>query len=256
MKRENSKTIVYALRDTLPILAGYLVLGLGFGFMLADEGFDTYWALIMSCTMYAGSMQYVGVVIIADAVSVSYAVMMTLLVNIRHIFYGVSLIDKYRGTGWRRFYMMFALTDETYSLVSTRELPPDVNSKNYYFFVSLFDQLYWICGCCLGCFLGNFFDEFNSAGIEYAMTALFVCIFADQWISSGKKLLTKRHISAIVGIASTLFSLVCCNLIEYFAGIEEFAKNYFLIPSMLLILIALIALRPVLDRKEGGEDAE
>jgi len=161
MKNNNAKTLKRALRDTLPILAGYLVLGVGFGFMLAKAGFETYWALIMSCTMYAGSMQYVGVGLLANAVSVGYAIMMTLLVNIRHVFYGVSLIDKYRDTGWRRFYMIFALTDETYSLVSTTELPEGVDKKNYYFFVSLFDQLYWICGCCLGCFLGNFFDSFN-----------------------------------------------------------------------------------------------
>lgn len=244
---KKTDTIKKALKDTLPILAGYIVLGLGFGFMLAKAGFDTYWALIMSCTMYAGSMQYVGVGLLANSVSVGYAVMMTVLVNIRHVFYGVSLIDKYRGTGWRRYYMIFALTDETYSLVSTTELPKGTDKKNYYFFVSLFDQLYWICGCCLGCFLGNFFDSFDSAGIEYAMTALFVCIFADQWITSGRKLLTKRHISAIVGIASTLLSLIVCNLL---------GNEYFLIPSMILILILLILLRPILDRKEGEKGAE
>lgn len=246
MKSETKKAIKRALKDTLPILAGYLVLGIGFGFLLAKAGFATYWALIMSVTMYAGSMQYVGVALIADAVSVGYAIMMTLLVNIRHVFYGVSLIDKYRNTGWRKFYMIFALTDETYSLVSTTELPEGVNKKHYYFFVSLFDQLYWICGCCIGGFLGNFFDSFNSAGIEYAMTALFICIFADQWISSGRKLITKRHISAVVGIISTLVSLIVCNIL---------GTEYFLIPSMILILAALIALRPVLDRKEESKDA-
>ncbi|MBR5514781.1 MAG: AzlC family ABC transporter permease [Clostridia bacterium] len=246
MKTETKKAIVKALKDTLPILAGYLVLGLGFGFMLARAGFATYWALIMSVTMYAGSMQYVGVGLIAESVSVGYAVMMTVLVNIRHVFYGVSLIDKYRNTGWRKIYMMFALTDETYSLVSTTELPKEVNKKQYYFFVSLFDQIYWISGCCLGCFLGNFFDSFNSAGIEYAMTALFVCIFADQWLTSGRRLITKRHISALVGIISTLSSLIVCNIL---------GTEYFLIPSMIIILVALIALRPVLDRKEENENA-
>ncbi|MBE6686608.1 MAG: branched-chain amino acid transporter AzlC [Ruminococcaceae bacterium] len=246
MKKETKKALTRSLKDTLPILAGYLVLGIGFGFMLAKAGFATYWALIMSVTMYAGSMQYVGVGLIAEAVSVGYAVMMTVLVNIRHVFYGVSLIDKYRGTGWRKVYMMFALTDETYSLVSTTELPEGVDKKKYYFFVSVFDQFYWICGCCIGCFLGNFLDGFNSAGIEYAMTALFVCIFADQWITSGRKLITKRHISAVVGVASTLGSLIVCNML---------GTEYFLIPSMIIILVALILLRPVLDRKGEKEDA-
>ena len=241
-----SGTLKKALKDTFPIFAGYLVLGIGFGVMLAKKGFGAYWATLMSCTMYAGSMQYVAVELLADAVTVGYAVMMTFLVNIRHVFYGVSLIDKYRGTGWRKYYMIFALTDETYSLVSTTELPSGVDKKNYYFLVSVFDQIYWICGCTIGCLMGNFI-EFNSAGIEYAMTALFVCIFADQWLSvGGKKLLSGKHISAMVVVGATLVSLVVCNIV---------GTEYFLIPSMIIILVALIALRPVLDRKEE-KDAE
>ncbi len=243
---KRSKAIKRALRDTFPIFAGYLVLGIGFGVMLAKRGFGTYWAAIMSCTMYAGSMQYVAVELLADAVTVGYAIMMTVLVNIRHVFYGVSLIDKYRDAGWRRFYMIFALTDETYSLVSTTEVSEDVDKNSYYFFVSLFDQLYWICGCCIGALMGNLI-EFNSAGIEYAMTALFVCIFADQWLSvGGRKLLSGKHISATVGVGATLISLIVCNILEI---------EYFLIPSMIIILVSLILLRPVLDRRED-ENAE
>ena len=245
-KSNYSKLILKVLHDTFPVFAGYIVLGIGFGVLLASRGFATPWALLMSCTMYAGSMQYVAVDLLADAVTVGYAVMMTILVNIRHVFYGVSLIEKYNGTGIFRPYLIFALTDETYSLVSTTELPKDFDRKHYYFFVSLFDQLYWIAGCCIGCFLGNSI-EFNSAGIEYAMTALFVCIFTDQWVSSGRKIITKRHISAIVGILSTALCLIICNII---------GTEYFLIPSMIVILIALIALRPILDKKEVKEDAE
>lgn len=239
-------TIKRVLRDTFPVFAGYLVLGIGFGVMLAKRGFSAYWATLMSCTMYAGSMQYVAVDLLADAVTVGYALLMTFLVNVRHVFYGVSLIDKYRGTGWRKFYMMFALTDETYSLVSTTELEAGVDRKNYYFLVSLCDQIYWICGCTIGALMGNFI-EFNSAGIEYAMTALFVCIFADQWLSvGGRKILCGKHISAMVGAGATLASLVVCNML---------GTEYFLIPSMIIILVSLILLRPVLDRKED-ENAE
>lgn len=242
MKGKNSKkTLKKVLHDTFPVFAGYIVLGIGFGVMLAKRGFGTHWSALMSVTMYAGSMQYVAVDLLADAVTIGYAVMMTLLVNIRHVFYGVSLIDKYRDCGWKRFYMIFALTDETYSLISTTELPRDVDRENYYFLVSLFDQIYWISGCCIGCFIGNSVD-FNSAGIEFAMTALFVCIFADQWLSvGGRKLLSGRHISAMVGVGATVLSLVVC---------EVMGTEYFLIPSMVIILISLIALRPVLDRKE------
>lgn len=246
MKNKNTKTIKRVLRDTFPIFAGYLVLGIGFGVMLAERGFAAWWATLMGCTMYAGSMQYVAVDLLSNAVTVAYAVLMTLLVNIRHVFYGVSLIDKYKDSGWRKFYMIFALTDETYSLISTTELPSDIDRNNYYFFVSLFDQIYWISGCTIGCLLGNLI-EFNSAGIEFAMTALFVCIFADQWLSvGGRKLLSGKHISAIVGIGATLISLIVCNIV---------GTEYFLIPSMIIILVSLILLRPVLDRKED-KDAE
>ncbi len=244
--RKTAKTVKKVLKDTFPIFAGYLVLGIGFGVMLAKKGFGTHWATLMSATMYAGSMQYVAVELLSDAVTVAYAVLMTLLVNIRHVFYGVSLIDKYADSGWRKYYMIFALTDETYSLVSTTEVPSDVDRHKYYFLVSVFDQLYWICGCTVGCLMGNFI-EFNSAGIEYAMTALFVCIFADQWLSVGaRKILCTKHISAIVGVGATLVSLIVCNIL---------GTEYFLIPSMIIILVALIVLRPVLDRREES-DAE
>ena len=141
---------------------------------------------------------------------------------------------------------MFALTDETYSLVSTVEVPEDIDRRSYYFYVSLFDQIYWISGCCIGALMGNLI-EFNSAGIEYAMTALFVCIFADQWLSvGGRKLLSGKHISAMVGVGATLISLIVCNIL---------GTEYFLIPSMVIILVSLILLRPVLDRREDN-DAE
>ena len=141
---------------------------------------------------------------------------------------------------------MFALTDETYSLVSTVEVPEDIDKRSYYFYVSLFDQIYWISGCCIGALMGNLI-EFNSAGIEYAMTALFVCIFADQWLSvGGRKLLSGKHISAMVGVGATLISLIVCNIL---------GTEYFLIPPMVIILVSLILLRPVLDRREDN-DAE
>ena len=230
MTKKTKFTIKRAVKDTLPVMAGYLVLGIGFGVLLAAKGFGAQWAVLMSCTMYAGSMQYVAVELLSAGVSLGYAALMTLLVNARHIFYGISLIDKYKNAGIYRPYLIFALTDETYSLVSTVRLSEDIDYNKYYFFVSLFDQLYWIAGCTLGCLIGSNI-EFNSAGIEFAMTALFVTIFTEQWISEG------RHLSALTGVGCTLLCLVL-------AGPQSF-----LIPAMALILVMLFALRPVLERE-------
>lgn len=233
-KKKTKFTIKRALRDTLPVMAGYLVLGIGFGVLLAAKGYGAQWAVLMSCTMYAGSMQYVAVDLLAGAVSVGYAALMTLLVNARHIFYGISLIDKYKNAGIFRPYLIFALTDETYSLVSSAELSYDIDHPKYYFFVSLFDQLYWIFGCTIGCLLGNGI-KFNSAGIEFAMTSLFITIFCEQWLSS------KDHKSSLIGVLSTLI----CLLI--------FGPQNFLIPSMIVILIMLFAMRGILDRESEAK---
>ena len=149
---------------------------------------------------------------------------MTLIINARHFFYGFSLLDKYKGTGKAKPYMIFALTDETYSLVCTAKIPEGIDEKKYYLFLSILDQLYWISGCTIGALLGTFIP-FNSTGIDFAMTALFVVIFVEQWLS------TKEHLPAILGAVTTL---VCLFV---------FGAQYFIIPSMALIAVELVIFR-------------
>ena len=223
------RTLKKAFKDSLPILAGYLALGIGFVVLLHSKGYSFWWALLMSCTIYAGAGQYAAVDLLSSGASLITTAVMTLIINARHFFYGFSLLDKYKGTGKAKPYMIFALTDETYSLVCTAKIPEGVDEKKYYFFLSLLDQLYWITGCTIGALLGTFIP-FDSTGIDFAMTALFVVIFVEQWLS------TKEHLPAILGAVTTL---VCLFI---------FGAQYFIIPSMAFIAVELVFFRKRLEK--------
>lgn len=225
----NKMTINHAFITSLPVMAGYVVLGMGFGILLSAKGYSFWWAILMSVTIYAGSMQYVGVNLLASGASIISTALMTLMVNARHLFYGISMIESYRDMGWRKWYVIFALTDETYSLVCANpELPGEVDRKNFIFLLSLMNQCYWIFGSFLGALLGSAIS-FNSEGVDFSMTALFVCIFVEQWEK------TKNHLSAILGL---IVSLVCLMI---------FGADRFLIPSMIGISIGLFLLRNKLE---------
>ena len=229
----NRDTIKHAFLASLPVLAGYNVLGIGFGILLAAQGYSFWWSILMSVTIFAGSMQYVGVDLLAGGASILSTALMTLMVNARHLFYGVSMLEKYKDMGWRKPYMIFGLTDETYSILCTDpELPETVNRKNFDFLLTLMNQCYWVCGSFIGAFLGNTL-EFNSKGVEFSMTALFVIIFVEQWEKA------KSHLPALWGLGITFL----CLLI--------FGSDRFLIPSMVLITIGLLFIRRILEK--GGK---
>lgn len=209
-------------------MTGYLFLGFGFGIILQQNGYGVLWALAMSLFIYAGSMQYVGVGLLTGGASLAAAALTTLMVNARHLFYGISMIDTYKGTGKRKPYLIFALTDETYSLVS-RKLPEGVEKTAYCFLVSLFDQCYWVAGSAVGALAGKLPLDFT--GIDFALTALFVTIFVEQWLS------TKNHLPALVGVGSAVLCLVIFGAVN------------FLIPTMILIAAILIMLQ-----KTGKEE--
>ncbi len=219
------RVICDAFIASLPVLAGYIFLGMGFGVLLSAKGYSAWWALLMSVFLYAGSMQYVGVELLATGASLITTALTTLTVQARHLFYSITLIDKYKGIGPKKAYMIHALTDETYSLV-IRDYDPLDKERNgrYCFFVSLFDHCYWISGCVLGALVGTILP-FSSEGIDFVMTALFVTIFVEQWLS------TKDHLPVFVGIISA----VICLLI--------FGANSFLIPTMILIMAVFTMLR-------------
>ena len=226
MDKNTAKTAFF---DTIPVMTGYLFLGIGFGIIMQQNGFGLGWAVTMSVFIYAGSMQYVGVGLLTGGAGLVTAALATLLVNARHLFYGISMIDAYKGTGKKKPYLIFALTDETYSLVSREQLPQGVDRNSYFFLVSLFDQCYWVAGTVLGSMAGSLIPM-NFEGIDFALTALFVTIFVEQWLSS------KDHFPAIVGVVSA----AACLLL--------FGPDTFLIPTMILITAIFV----LIHRQQGG----
>lgn len=168
------KTLRYAFARTLPIMAGYLVLGLGFGVLLQSKGYGVGWSLVMSTLIYAGSMQYVTIDLLAGGASLISAALMTLMVNARHLFYGISMLQRYKNTGAAKLYLIFALSDETYSVVCSGDVPEGVDQNRYYLFASLFDQIYWVLGSVTGTLLGSIIP-FDTTGIDFSMTAAVPC---------------------------------------------------------------------------------
>ena len=225
-----------ALYDTIPVLIGYLFLGIGFGVLLyAKTGLGLPWALGMCLLIYSGSMQYLAVELITGGASVLTAALTTLMVNARHLFYGISVIELYRPLKKSKPYMLFALTDENYSLICGKQPPRDVDTYSYYFFVTLFDHLYWIVGSAIGVLLGPILP-FDSTGIDFALTALFITIFVDQWTAD------RTHGPVLIGSISAIICLVM------------FGPDRFLIPTMLLITLALTVQNRDRLRGTGKED--
>lgn len=226
----NKKTIIYSIKSALPVMTGYLVLSIGFGLLLQDKGYGWCWPVLMSTGIYAGSMQFVTINLLSTGASRSIDIM-TLMVNIRHLFYGITMLEKYSEAGWRKPYLIFSLTDETYSLICSPDLPDDINRKDYFFIVSLVNQLSWIAGSIIGSVLGNIIP-FDTTGIDFAMTALFVIILLEQLEKS------KQHLLAFTGFIISIFCLLL------------FGPNQFLIPSMILITIALFIEKKSLERSD------
>ncbi len=222
-----------AFLDTIPVMAGYLFLGFGFGILLYQNGYGIGWALAMSLLVYAGSMQFVLVSLLSSGAGLISCALTTLLVNARHLFYGISMVDAYKGSGKKKPYLIFSLTDETYSLVSSHPAPEGMDRHSYCFVVSLLDQIYWVTGSVLGSAAGSLLPM-DLQGVEFVLTALFVTIFVEQWLS------TKNHMPAVIGVAST----VVCLLI--------FGRDVFLIPSMALIAAILVMTRKAGRREEHG----
>lgn len=227
-------TLKHSFKASVPVMAGYIILGMGFGILLQSKGYGWWWAALMSITIYAGSMQYVAIDLISGGATLITTAIMTLMVNIRHLFYGITMLKKYKNTGKKKPYLIYSLTDETFSLVCSPVLPDTVDKNLYYLLVSLFDQFYWVLGSVIGGILGSAIT-FNTAGIDFSMTALFVVIFVDQWEK------TKQHLPAITGV---VISIICLLI---------FGRKNFLIPSMIIITIALFIERRWLNVGEVND---
>lgn len=217
-------TIRHAFYKSIPVMAGYIVLGTGFGILMNNAGYGVLWTAAMSAFIYAGSMQYVGVGLLTGGASVLTTIITTVMVNARHLFYSISMVEPYKNVGKYKPYMIFALTDETYSLLCDGQVPEGTDPNLYRFLVSLFNHSYWVTGSILGSLLGAVLP-FPTTGIEFSMTALFIASFTEQWLT------TKDHVPALTGLLSTLLCLVL------------FGRQNFLIPAMLCITLVLTILR-------------
>lgn len=214
------------------MLLGYVFLGLAFGLLLQKGGYSFWWALLSSTIIYAGSIQFVLVSFLTSGTSLPAVAVMTLLINSRHAFYGLSFVEKFR-TMKTYPYMVFSLTDETYSLLCSTKTPEHLDEKKVFFLISFLDQCYWVTGSVLGAALGEILP-FDMTGIDFAMTALFVTIFVDQWREA------KTHIPALLGLG---FSLICLFI---------FGGSNFILPSLILTVASLMALRQPLEEKEAA----
>ncbi len=236
------RSLAAAFPYTVPVLMGYLSIGVVFGWMLSAIGYNPLWSVAMSAAIYAGSGQYLGVDLLKNATPLADVAFLTLVINFRHLVYGLSMLEKFRGMGARKLYMIFALTDETYALLAGTNPPEGVDPKKFYFSISVLDHLYWICGSLLGAVAGSLI-AIDTEGIDFAMTALFIVIAVDQWRGAS------THFPALLGAGGTL---VCLLLLGPEGG-------RFLIPALGILVGGLLLARPRLDGEhtlsEGREGA-
>ncbi|HAI92070.1 MAG TPA: branched-chain amino acid transporter AzlC [Butyrivibrio sp.] len=225
------KALKAAFPSTIPIMAGFLFLGLSYGIYMNSCGFNFLYPMFMSMTIFAGSMEFVTCNMLLGAFAPFQAFVMTLMVNARHIFYGISMLDRFKGLGSKKIYLIFGMCDESFSINYTANIPDDVDKGDFMFFVTLLNQFYWVFGATLGGLLGSLI-KFNTKGIDFVMVAMFVVIFIEQWLKD------KTHINSLIGL---VISVVCLII---------FKADNFILPSMICILAILTLIRKPLEKGE------
>lgn len=228
MKKKAFKT---ALSYTIPIAVGFLFLGMSYGFYMKSKGFSFVYPMLMSMFIFAGSMEFVTVNLLLSAFNPLSAFLLTLMVNARHLFYGISMLDKYKNVGWKKPYLIFGMCDESFTINCTITPPNDIDKGWFMFFVTLLNQIYWVTGATLGALLG-YVIQFDTTGIEFVMTALFVVMFINQWEE------TSEHTSALIGL---LASLICLLL---------FGSDKFILPAMALIILCFTLIKSKKEAKQ------
>lgn len=231
MQGVKTKAAKAAFPYTIPILAGFLFLGIAYGVYMNSLGFSFVYPLVMSITIFAGSMEFVAATMLLSQFNPIYAFITALMINARHLFYGISMLEKYNIKGFRKIYLIYGMCDESFSINCSVEAPEGVDKGWFMFFVTFFNQIYWVSGATIGGLLGNLIT-FNTKGLDFVMTALFIVIFVDRFMTR------KVHLPALLGLGITALSLVV------------FGADNFIIPAMLVILLALTVFRKKLDLPE------
>lgn len=228
------RAFLSAFPYTIPIFAGFWFLGITYGIYMNVSGFNVWYTLLMSVTIFAGSIEFVTVNMLLSPFNPLQALFMTLMINARHLFYGLSMLDKYNGTGLKKLYLIFGMCDESFSINYTAEVPEGVDKGWFMFFVTLLNHVYWVTGAVLGSLFGSLI-QFNTEGLDFVMTAMFIVIFMDQWLKE------KNHISSLLGLGVSLICLII------------FGADNFIIPSMFALLGILTLLRKPLEKQEKEE---
>lgn len=228
--KEKFKVLKVAFPYTIPVLTGFIFLGMAYGILMKSKGYGVGWTVLASFLIYAGSAQYVAITFLTSIFNPLYAFVMTLMVNARHLFYGISMLDKYKNTGKLKPYLIFGMCDETFSIVCSAEPPKGIDRSWFYFFITLLNYVYWVVGSAIGALLGSLIT-FNTKGLDFVLTALFVVIFVGQWKSQ------KDHKPSVIGV---LCSVICLFI---------FGPSNFIIPSM----ISIMAVLTILQRKYEKE---
>lgn len=224
------KALKAAFPHTIPIFAGFWFLGLAYGIYMNVSGFNFWYPMLMSLTIFGGSLEFVAVSMLLAPFAPLQTFVMTLMIQARHLFYGISMLDRFKGMGWKKFYLIFGMCDETFSINYTAQIPENVDRGWFYFFVTLLNHFYWFSGATIGGLMGNLI-HFNTEGLSFVMTAMFVVIFMEQWLKE------KPHASAWIGLAGS----AGCLLI--------FGAESFMIPTMICILILLTIFRKPIEKK-------
>ena len=228
------KALKAAFPKTLPILAGFLFLGISYGFYMRVSGFSFFFPLCMSIVIFGGSLEFVAVSMLLSPFAPVQTFLMALVIQARHLFYGIAMLDKYKGTGKKKLYLIFGMCDESFSINCSQDIPEGIDKGQFYFFVTLLNHLYWITGATLGSLIGGFIT-FDTTGIDFVMTSMFIVIFLENWLKE------KRHVSSLIGI---LASIVC---------LFAFGKDSFLIPTMVCIIVLLALFKKPITK---GDDVK
>jgi 4-azaleucine resistance transporter AzlC len=228
------KALKAAFPYTIPIFAGFWFLGMAYGIYMNVSGFSFVYPMVMSLIIFGGSLEFVAVEMLLSPFAPVQVLIMTLLIQARHLFYGISMLDKFKDMGFKKFYLIFGMCDETFSINYTAAIPSDVDRGWFMFFVTLLNHFYWVSGATIGGLVGSMI-HFNTDGISFVMTSMFVVIFMEQWMKE------KRHLSAYIGLGAAILCLLV------------FGADSFMIPTMIMIIVLLTAFRKPLEKMEVTE---
>lgn len=235
----NDKTTVKnafkaAFPHTIPIFAGFWFLGMTYGIYMNVSGFGFVYPMLMSIVIFGGSLEFVAVEMLLSAFAPLQTFLMALMIQARHLFYGISMLDKFKGMGWKKFYLIYGMCDESFSINCSVKIPENVDKGWFMFFVTLLNQLYWVSGSTIGGIAGSLIS-FDTEGLDFVMTAMFTVIFLEQWLKE------KKHYTALIGV---LVSAACLIL---------FGADSFMLPTMICILFTLTVFRRAIEKAGGIE---